>query len=178
MSTHVGAADSSSIIRHAISAFAARRSLQRADTWSSNLPPTRTRSCCGRRSCRVAAAGFFSNRRPSSTTTIGQGSRNLLRRNYRWGYSAIETKAETEVARMAWLYRYPRLLIAASMPLSLASAPYIIYCWLRAGYFEPIWQSPIILTARAAYGAGMVAGGLSWLRNRGLASKERRPKWE
>ena len=106
------------------------------------------------------------------------GLGNLLRRNYRWGYSAIETKAESNVARMAWLYRHPRLLIAASVPLSLASAPYIIYCWLRAGRFEPLWQSPIILTARAAYGAGMIAGGVSWLRHRGLASEERRPKWE
>ena len=35
------------------------------------------------------------------------GFRNLLRRNYRWGYSAIESKAPTGAARMAWVYRYP-----------------------------------------------------------------------
>ena len=69
-------------------------------------------------------------------------------------------------------------MIAAAVPLSLASAPYIIYCWLRAGRFEPLWQFPIILTARAAYGSGVIAGGVSWLRHRGLASEERRPKWE
>ena len=37
------------------------------------------------------------------------GFAQLLRRNYRWAYSAIETKAQSGVARMSWLYRYPRL---------------------------------------------------------------------
>ncbi len=46
------------------------------------------------------------------------GFRNLLRRNYRWGYSAIESKAPTGAARMAWVYRYPALLVAASLPLA------------------------------------------------------------
>ncbi len=106
------------------------------------------------------------------------GFAQLLRRNYRWAYSAIETKAQSGVTRMSWLYRYPLILIAASVPLSLASAPYIIYCWLRAGRLEPLWQSPLILVARAAYGAGMFAGGISWLRGQGTESEERRPKWE
>lgn len=33
------------------------------------------------------------------------GFGNLLARNYRWGYSAIESKACTGAARLAWLYR-------------------------------------------------------------------------
>lgn len=106
------------------------------------------------------------------------GFAQLLRRNYRWAYSAIETKAQSRVARMSWLYNHPRILIAASVPLSLASAPYIIYCWLRAGRFEPLWQSPMIVAARAAYGAGMLAGGVSWLRHGGATNEDRRPKWE
>lgn len=106
------------------------------------------------------------------------GLANLLRRNYRWAYSAIETKTETGVARMAWLYRHPVLLLAATAPLSLASAPYVLYCWLRAGIWEPLWLAPMILAARAAYGAGMIMGGIGWLRRRGTADSGQRPRWE
>ena len=49
------------------------------------------------------------------------GFANLLRRNYRWGFSAIESKAPTGAARQAWIYRYPGLLVAGSLPLALAS---------------------------------------------------------
>lgn len=106
------------------------------------------------------------------------GFSNLLRRNYRWAYSAIETKAESGVARMGWLYRYPRLMILVGMPLSLISIPYIIYCWLQARIWEPLWLCPWIIAARVAYGVGMIAGGTSWIRGRNGPAVDRRPRWE
>lgn len=105
------------------------------------------------------------------------GFRNLLRRNYRWGFSAIESKAPTRAARLAWVYRYPAVLILASLPLALGSAAYIVACWVRAGVLEPLLMLPWVVSARAAYSAGLVAGGIRWLRF-GPAAAEARPRWE
>ncbi len=103
---------------------------------------------------------------------------NLLRRNYRWAYTALESKSGSESARMAWLYRYPRLLIAAAVPLAVAHTGYILACWIRAGIFEPVLMLPAVLLSRFAYAAGMVAGGLDWLRRRGTAETGRPPRWQ
>jgi len=105
------------------------------------------------------------------------GFRNLLRRNYRWGYSAIESKSPTGAARLAWVYRYPALLVAASLPLALGSTAYILACWLRAGVLEPLLMLPAVLAARLAYSAGLVAGGIRWIRF-GTGAPEARPRWE
>ncbi len=98
------------------------------------------------------------------------GFANLLRHNYRWAYSAIESKAETGAARMAWLYRFPRLLIALSFPLAPVQAVYIVACWLRAGVVEPLFTLPAVLAARFAYAAGMMIGGFRWLNFRGTSA--------
>lgn len=111
------------------------------------------------------AARAFHHNRP--------GFLNLLRRNYRWAYTALPSKSQTGAARMAWLYRRPRLLIAASAPLALAHTAFIVGCWLRAGVFEPLWMLPAILASRFAYAAGMAVGGVRWLR-RGTGF---RPRW-
>jgi glycosyltransferase involved in cell wall biosynthesis len=103
---------------------------------------------------------------------------NLLRRNYRWGYSALESKSETGAARAAWLYRYPYLVLLASIPLVPLQAAYIVACWLRAGTWEPLVFAPVVLAARAAYTAGLVVGGLRWLRRRGAPTPAYRPRWE
>jgi glycosyltransferase involved in cell wall biosynthesis len=105
------------------------------------------------------------------------GLRNLLRRNYRWGFSAIESKAPTGAARFPWVYRYPALLIAASLPLALGSTAYVLWCWLRAGVVEPLLMLPAVLAARFAYSAGLVAGGIRWMRF-GANAAEARPRWE
>ena len=105
------------------------------------------------------------------------GFRNLLRRNYRWGYSAIESKTSTGAARLAWGYRYPALLVAASLPLGLGSIAYILWCWVRVGFLEPLLMLPAILAARLAYSAGLVAGGIRWMRF-GAGAAEARPRWE
>lgn len=105
------------------------------------------------------------------------GIRNLLRRNYRWGFSAIESKAATGAARSAWVYRYPALLLIGSLPLALGTAGYIVACWLRAGVFEPLLMLPYVVAARVAYSAGLVAGGIRWMRF-GPAAAEARPRWE
>ena len=91
------------------------------------------------------------------------GFLNLMRRNYRWGYPAIESKSQSESARLSWLYRYPRILIAASIPLAFAHTGYILGCWTRAGVFEPVAMLPLVLVSRFAYVAGMVMGGVRWL---------------
>jgi glycosyltransferase involved in cell wall biosynthesis len=105
------------------------------------------------------------------------GFGNLLRRNYRWGFSAIESKAGTGAARLAWVYDHPILLVAAALPLALATTGYIAWCWVRAGVLEPLLMLPVVLAARIAYSAGLVAGGLRWIRY-GTAAAEQRPRWE
>lgn len=95
---------------------------------------------------------------------IGVG--NLLRRNYRWGYSAIESKAAAGVSRWSGLFRRPALLVAASFPLAFAHTAYTVACWVGRGRLEPLLMLPLILLARLAYAAGMATGGLRWLRSR------------
>jgi glycosyltransferase involved in cell wall biosynthesis len=99
------------------------------------------------------------------------GFLNLLRRNYRWAYTAIESKSQSGTARLPWLYQYPRLLIAASLPLAFVHTVYILGCWIRAGVFEPIGMLPVILASRFAYVAGMSVGGLRWLWRQHSASQ-------
>ena len=105
------------------------------------------------------------------------GMSNLLRRNYRWGYSAIESKAVTGAARMGWLYRHPGWLIAGSIPLAFVSTGYILGCWLRVRAVEPALMLPALLAARLAYSAGLVAGGIRWIRY-GRTAPAMRPRWE
>lgn len=105
------------------------------------------------------------------------GFKNLLKRNYRWGYSAIESKAATGASRHAWAYRHPAFLVAASVPLAIASTGYVIGCWLRAGVVEPLIMFPAVLAARLAYSAGLAAGGIRWIRHGALAPVTR-PRWE
>jgi glycosyltransferase involved in cell wall biosynthesis len=105
------------------------------------------------------------------------GFGNLLRRNYRWGYSAIESKAGTGAARMAWVYRYPGLLVAGSLPIAVATTVYILGCWARARVIEPLLLLPAVLAARLAYSAGLVAGGVRWIRH-GEDAPAVRPRWE
>ena len=136
-----------------------------ADSPSGSRWPTPTRSWPGRRrfgapeaaSCSSPRAVVYHHNRP--------GFGNLLRRNYRWGYSAIESKAQTGAARQAWVYRYPGLLVVGSLPLALGSTAYILGCWLRARAVEPLLMLPAVLAARLAYSAGLVAGGIRWIRH-------------
>lgn len=90
----------------------------------------------------------------------------MLRRNYRWAYTALASKGETGSARFAWLWRHPRLLIAASGPLAVAHTAFIVGCWLRAGSAEPLLLLPAIFATRLAYAAGLAVGGVQWLRRR------------
>jgi glycosyltransferase involved in cell wall biosynthesis len=101
------------------------------------------------------------------------GLGNLLRRNWRWGYSAIESKAGTDASRWPALFRRPGLLVAASLPLSFAHAAHTVACWLRRGRFEPLAMLPLIVVARLAYGAGMAVGGLRWM----TGTVQARPRW-
>ena len=78
---------------------------------------------------------------------------------------------------MAWVYRYPGLLMAGSVPLALGSTGYILWCWLRARVLEPLLMLPAVLAARFAYSAGLVAGGIRWMRH-GEAARGTRPRWE
>jgi len=106
------------------------------------------------------------------------GVANLLRRNYRWAYSAIGSKAESDAARLRWVYRYPRLLAVAAVPIALVQTAYILLCWVRAGVLEPVLMLPWMLAAGVAYGAGMASGGRQWLRNRAQPAPFYRPRWE
>jgi len=104
------------------------------------------------------------------------GFTNLLRRNYRWAYTAIESKSQTGAARFSWMYRHPRLLIAASLPLAFVHTAFILGCWLRAGRFEPLLMAPAVFVSRLAYSAGMAVGGLQWLRRRDTPATYQ-PRW-
>jgi glycosyltransferase involved in cell wall biosynthesis len=105
------------------------------------------------------------------------GFLNLLRRNYRWGYPGIQSKATTGTARMAWLYRYPRLLIALSPALAFAHTAFIVGCWIRARRFEPVLMLPAILVSRFAYVAGLAVGGVRWLRDSEPADAPAAGRW-
>jgi glycosyltransferase involved in cell wall biosynthesis len=117
------------------------------------------------------AARVFHHNRP--------GFGNLLRRNYRWAYTAIESKSTTRTARVAWLYQYPRVLIVGAMPLAFIHTTFIVGCWLRAGKVEPLLMSPAVLISRFAYAAGMMAGGVRWLHRRSQSTAARAaPRWQ
>ena len=105
------------------------------------------------------------------------GYRNLLRRSYRWGYSALEAKSLAGAARLGWAYRWPRLLILTAVPLAPLHAVYTVGCWLRAGVLEPLRFVPGILAAKLAYGVGFAEGGLHWLSRRQRGGAELRPRW-
>jgi glycosyltransferase involved in cell wall biosynthesis len=105
------------------------------------------------------------------------GMLNLLRRNYRWAYTAVQGKSESGATRAAWLWRNPRLVVAASLPLALVQGFYILGCWARAGRFEPLLMAPLILASRLSYGAGMMIGGWRWLRSRRSGLPAPGPKW-
>ena len=105
------------------------------------------------------------------------GLGNLLRRNYRWGYSAIQSKQEVRITRFPWLYRYPVVPIFVSIPAAPIAALYIVFCWARAGIYTPLLQLPLVFLARFAYGVAMALGGIRWLLSDQKYS-EFRPKWE
>ncbi|HYG65338.1 MAG TPA: glycosyltransferase [Thermoanaerobaculia bacterium] len=104
------------------------------------------------------------------------GVGNLLRRHFRWGYSSVEGKAETGTSRWNLLYRHPRLLIAAGLPLAFAHTFHTLGCWLRAGKVEPVAMLPLLLTAHLSYAAGLTLGGWRWLRRRGTGTAPV-PRW-
>jgi len=104
------------------------------------------------------------------------GFGNLLRRNYRWGYTAIESKSRSGAARMSWMYRYPRLLILASPLVALAHTAYILACWVQARRYEPLLMLPAVLASRVAYAFGMAAGGIQWIRRLDDTETGRRPR--
>jgi glycosyltransferase involved in cell wall biosynthesis len=79
------------------------------------------------------------------------GFGNLLRRNYRWGYTAVEAKSRSGAARLAWLYQHPWVIIITSPLLAVAHTAFILWCWLRAAVLEPLWMSPAILASRVSY---------------------------
>lgn len=106
------------------------------------------------------------------------GFLNLLKRNYRWAYTAIESKSRTRTARWAWLYRWPWLTLAATPALTLVHTAYITGCWVRAGRWEPVLMLPGVLASRAAYAAGMAVGGWRWLRGRGSRAPRLAPRWQ
>lgn len=106
------------------------------------------------------------------------GFGNLMRRNYRWAYSAIESKATSGAVRFAWLYRHPRLLTLASGPLTIAQLFYILGCWLRAGMVaDPLLTLPGVLLGRLAYAAGTTVGGLRWLNRGPDEPQPHRSRW-
>lgn len=105
------------------------------------------------------------------------GFLNLLKRNYRWAYTAIEAKSETGSARLAWIYRFPVLLIIGSVPLGFAHTAYIVGAWARAGVWEPLLMLPGVLASRMAYAAGMAVGGWKWRRRLRTPTTAEAPRW-
>jgi hypothetical protein len=128
---------------------------------------------------RKAGHGIYFQPRSVAYHYNRPGFGNLLTRNYRWGYTAIEAKSQTGAARLAWLYRYPWFLILAAPVLAVAHTVFIIGCWLRAGVWEPLLMLPAILVSRLAYVGGMVVGALRWIRERGRVGSDarQRPRW-
>jgi glycosyltransferase involved in cell wall biosynthesis len=116
---------------------------------------------------RLRQAGHAIHFEPSAVVLhrYRPGWLSLLRRNYRWAYSALRSKRGAAVVRFAWLYRRPVLLIAAAPALALVHTGHTLFCWARAGVLEPIAMLPAVLAARVAYAAGFMIGGIRWLQN-------------
>jgi hypothetical protein len=71
------------------------------------------------------------------------------------------------------------LLIALAGPFALGHTAYIVVQWLRAGRWEPLLMLPAILVSRFAYAAGMMVGGIRWLRRRKNPDVAAlRPRWQ
>ena len=103
------------------------------------------------------------------------GLGNLLRRHYRWGYSALEAKHESAVSRGALLYRFPLIALLAAYPLALLESGYIMGTWILAGRPQALLFLPPILAARVAYATAFVAGGWKWWRRKQATGS--RPRW-
>jgi glycosyltransferase involved in cell wall biosynthesis len=129
---------------------------------------------------RAAGHGIYFEPRAKAFHHNRPGFRNLMRRNYRWAYTAVEAKSLTGAARLAWLYHYPWLLILGSPGLAVAHTALILWCWARVGVLEPILMLPAVLASRLAYVTGLSVGALQWLRIRGkpAAGSRSRPRWE
>jgi glycosyltransferase involved in cell wall biosynthesis len=112
-------------------------------------------------------AGHYIYFEPSAVAAHANrpGLGQMLRRQYRWGYTAVESKSRTGSARLNWLYRSPALVVATGIPLALVQGGYILVCWLRVGEWEPLLMMPLIFLSRIVYGAGMTVGGFRWLRS-------------
>jgi hypothetical protein len=106
------------------------------------------------------------------------GLGNLLARNYRWGYSALQAKALSGAARIPWIYRHPSLLVVGSLPLAFGSTLHVLRCWIRARRLEPVLMAPLVLAARLAWSAGFARGGWRWIRRGRAGAAEYRPRWE
>jgi glycosyltransferase involved in cell wall biosynthesis len=104
------------------------------------------------------AARVFHKNRP--------GLRSFMLRSYRWAYSAIEAKGQTQSARHAWMYRSAPALIVLSLPYAAVQTIYISWCWLKRGQFEPLLFLPLIALSRLAYAVGLSVGGIDYLRRR------------
>jgi glycosyltransferase involved in cell wall biosynthesis len=104
------------------------------------------------------------------------GLDNLLRRSYRWGYSALEAKATSGVSRASLWYRFPIGGILLAYPLAVVETIYIAGVWLAAGRAEVIQYIPVILLSRLVYATAFMAGGSRWLL-RGRQPSGRRPQW-
>ncbi len=104
------------------------------------------------------------------------GLGNLVRRTYRWGYSALEAKSGSGTARLSSLYRSPALALVLAYPLALLETGYITGTWLMAKKPAVLQFVPMILLSRLVYATAFVLGGWRWLvRSPGLAGA--RPRW-
>jgi glycosyltransferase involved in cell wall biosynthesis len=104
------------------------------------------------------------------------GLGNLLRRSYRWGYSALEAKATSGSSRISLWYRLPLVAILLAYPIALVETFYIVGTWLGAGQVQSVQYLPVILLSRLVYATGVMAGGCRYLfRKKGQSGA--RPRW-
>jgi glycosyltransferase involved in cell wall biosynthesis len=131
---------------------------------------------------QLAAAGhsIYFEPRAGAAHYNRPGFSNLMRRNYRWAYTAVEAKSSSKAARLAWLYQHPWLLILGSPLLAIAHTLFILVRWARAGVWEPWLMLPVVFVSRLAYVTGLAVGALQWLRLRGRSADgpRPRPRWE
>ena len=92
-----------------------------------------------------------------------RGLVHLMRRSYRWGYSALESKHASPAARWGRFYAHPWLAVMAALPLVPLQLLYTLACWARAGRVEPIALAPVLALGSAAYATGFFVGGARWL---------------
>jgi GT2 family glycosyltransferase len=138
-----------------------RRTLQRVGPFKENLPRSGVHEDIEWQS-RLLKIGGRILFQPRALVWHADRDRfgSFMRHHYQWGYNSIAVKSGKGVSRLAWVYKYPRMVLWGSIFFPGAHGLYILLCWLKSGIYEPLMLAPIIFLGRIPYTFGMIRGAI------------------